>query len=137
MKNLIIKIKTLGNLIFFIGIFLLGSCNTDNKSTAHKEPGTEIQNSLAEKELLTGSWKDNSEAALDFTLFEDGTARSDNMKTLLYKKWKVKGNEITFTIESIGNGTTSTDDETYIIEKLTKTDLILKNGTQLSEYTKK
>lgn len=137
MKNLIFKTKNILNLLLVIGVLLLASCNTDNKSSTNNEPVTKVQNSLVEKELLTGSWKDNSESALDFTLFEDGTARSDNMKTLLYKKWNVEGNEITFTIESIGNGTTSTGDETYSIEKLTKTDLILRKGAQLSAYTKK
>ncbi len=59
-----------------------------------------------------------SEAALNFTLLADDTAKSDNMKTLLYKKWRVAGNNIIFTIESIGNHTSSTDDEVYEIIKL-------------------
>ena len=82
------------------------------------------------------SWKDNSESALNFTLFEDGTARSDNMKTLLYKSWKQEGNQITFTVQSIGNGTCSVSDVTYIIDKLTKDKLILRKGEYLFEYTK-
>lgn len=136
-KNLTIKTKTVLNLFFIVGILLLGSCNRDTKSKTSNEPGTEIQNPVVEKELLIGSWKDNSEAALDFTLFKDGSARSDNMKTLLYKNWDVNGNKITFIIESIGNRTSSTDTMTYTIGKLTKNDLVLKNGTHLSEYTKK
>ncbi|MEO9147262.1 MAG: lipocalin family protein [Ginsengibacter sp.] len=136
MKNLTRKTKAILNLFFIVGILLLGSCKTDTKNKTSNGSGTEIQNSIGEKEFLIGSWKDNSEAALNFTLFKDGSARSDNMKTLLYKNWKVKGNQITFTIESVGNRTSSIDTVTYTIEKLTKTDLVLKNGTYLSEYTK-
>lgn len=59
------------------------------------------------------------------------------MKTLLYKSWSVNGNEITFTIESIGNGTSSIDVETYTIDQLTKDQLILSKGGYKPEYTKK
>ena len=93
--------------------------------------------STFDTKLLIGSWKDNSDAALDFTLFEDGSARSDNMKTLLYKNWQIKGDQITFTIESIGNATSSTDNLTYLIENLSDKELILNDGrSHLSTYTK-
>ena len=136
-KKLIIHTKTIRTLYFIVGILILVSCKNDEKDAANNQPVAEIQNSIVEEQLLVGSWKDSSESALDFTLFKDGTARSDNMKTLLYKNWTVKGNQITFTIESIGNGMSFTDEETYTIEKLTKDDLILRKGTYLSEYTKK
>src|SRR5690606_920406 len=112
-------------------------CKNDRKSTTNNEANSKMEASIVEEEFLVGSWKDTSKSALHFTLFKDGTARSDNMKTLLYKNWKVKGNQITFTIESIGNGTSSMDTVTYIIEKLTRDELILRKGNYLSEYTKK
>ncbi|WP_084668426.1 lipocalin family protein [Arenibacter nanhaiticus] len=56
------------------------------------------QSSTVDKELLVGSWKDSSEFALHFTLFKDGSASSDNMKTLLHRTWEVQENKITFTV---------------------------------------
>ncbi|MCM4168441.1 hypothetical protein KCTC52924_02013 [Arenibacter antarcticus] len=137
MKNLITNTKTIHILFLIVGVLLLGSCKNDRKSTANNEANSEIEESIVEKEFLVGSWKDTSKSALHFTLLKNGTARSDNMKTLLYKNWKVKANQITFTIESIGNGTSSMDTITYNIEKLTRDELILKKGNYLSEYTKK
>ncbi len=137
MKKLEVNSKTIGTLVFVFGMLFLGSCTDERKNAASTDPDLETQNSTTEGELLIGSWKDASEAALDFTLFKDGTARSDNMKTLLYKTWSVKGDQVTFTIESIGSGTSSTGDVTYTIEELTKSDLVLKEGTSLSTYTRK
>lgn len=136
MINLVIKTKTINILFLIVGILLLGSCKKDKKSTTNNEANSAKENSIVEKELLVGSWKDTSTSALHFTLFKNGTACSDNMKTLLYKNWNVKENHITFTIESIGNGTSSTDTVTYSIEKLARNKLILRRGTYLSEYTK-
>ncbi|WP_051315607.1 lipocalin family protein [Arenibacter certesii] len=137
MKKLVTKAKVMHILFLIVGVLLLGSCKNDRKSTTKNEESSKIEESIVEKEFLVGSWKDTSKSALHFTIFKNGTARSDNMKTLLYKNWKVKGNQITFTIESLGNGTSSIDTVTYIIEKLTKDKLILRKGTYLSEYTKK
>lgn len=43
---------------------------------------------------------------------------------------------MTFTIESIGNRTSSTDTVTYIIDRLTSEKPILRKGVYLSEYGK-
>lgn len=137
MRNLVVKTKTIYILFLIVGTLLLGACKNDNKSTTNNKVSSEIEGSIVENEFLIGSWKDTSKSALHFTLFKNGTARSDNMKTLLYKDWNVKGNQITFTVESIGNGTSSIETVTYIIEKLTRDELILRKGSYLSEYTKK
>jgi|SRR5690554_1473457 len=137
MKNLATKTKIIPITFLIFGLLLLGACKNDTKTTENKEVDSEHQKSEVENELLVGSWLDSSDAALHFTLFNDGTARSDNMKTLLYKNWKVQGNQISFIVESIGNGTSSVDTLTYSIEKLTKNKLILKKDNYLSEYTKK
>ncbi|MDX1365045.1 lipocalin family protein [Arenibacter latericius] len=137
MNNLVSKGKVIHILFLTIGVLFLGSCKIDGKSTAKNEEISKIKESTIDKDLLVGSWKDTSKSALHFSLLKNGTARSDNMKTLLYKNWKVKGNQITFTIKSIGNGTSSIDTITYIIEKLTRDKLILRDGTYQSEYTKK
>lgn len=137
MKNTAIRVKTIQTLFLIVGLFLLASCKNDTKSATSSKENSKIKNLIFEKKLLIGSWKDIFKSALHFTLFKNGTARSDNMKTLLYKNWSVKGNQITFKVESVGNGTSSTDNVTYVIEKLTKDELILRKGTHLSEYKKK
>ena len=137
MKNLATKTKIIPITFLIFGLLLLGACKNDTKTTENKEVDSEHQKSEVENELLVGSWLDSSDAALHFTLFNDGTARSDNMKTLLYKNWKVQGNQISFIVESVGNRTSSMDTLAYNIEKLTETKLILKKDNYLSEYTKK
>lgn len=137
MKNLAAKTKIIPITFLMFGLLLLGACKNDTKTTINNEVDSKHQKSIVENELLVGSWIDSSDAALHFTLFNNGTARSDNMKTLLYKSWKVKGNQISFIVESIGNGMSSVDTLTYNIEKLTKNKLILKKDNYLSEYTKK
>ncbi|NKI28172.1 lipocalin family protein [Arenibacter sp. 6A1] len=129
-----VKIKTI-QILFLIGMLVMGSCKNPKKNTSEIQ-NEEKHGATVDKELLVGSWKDQSEFALHFTLFKDGSASSDNMKTLLYRNWEVQGNQITFTVESIGNGTSFMDDETYIIDRLTKDSLILKNGEYIFEYTK-
>lgn len=88
------------------------------------------------QKLLVGSWIDLSPAKLHFSMFENGLAQSDNMKTLLYKNWKVEGKNIIFTIESIGNGSSSIDQETFTIQKLTKDSLILNRKGYEFKYTR-
>lgn len=136
MSNIKIKTNTIRFLFLIVGILVLSSCKNDRKSTSDKEVNSETENLLVEEKFLIGSWEDTSPSALHFTIFENGTARSDNMKTLLYKNWSVNQNKITFTVESIGSGTSFTDTVTYGILKLTNDELLLINGTSLFEFTK-
>jgi len=122
--------------------FLIVSCNSERRSKTGIEISSGVQKENQsdigfEAQFLIGSWKDTSESALHFTLFEDGSACSDNMKTLLYKNWRVSGQQITFTIESVGNGMSSIQEVTYTIEKLGKDKMVLRKGEYLSEYTEK
>lgn len=86
--------------------------------------------------LLIGSWEDQSESALHFSLFSDGTAQSDNMKTLLYKKWELKNNLLYLVAESIGNRVSSVDTMVYEIQQLDENRLILKQDDLISTYKK-
>jgi hypothetical protein len=47
------------------------------------------------------------------SLHENGTAASINMATLRYQRWRLEGDTLTLTGESIGNRTSSTFDEVY------------------------
>jgi hypothetical protein len=81
-----------------------------------------------DSKLLIGSWFDTDNAALHFTMFGDGTAKSDNMATLLYQKWRVKGDSLFLTSKSIGNHTSSTGVDNLKIIKLNKEILIVTSG---------
>ena len=125
--------------------FFVFSCNMGSKENRGRQSSAAVTgkpvavNSKAvDKNLLYGSWIDNGEAKLNFTLNSDGTAKSDNMETLLYKNWKLNGNKITFTIESVGNHSSSIDEETYSIVSLDKDKMVLKGdaGT-IYNYTRK
>lgn len=61
--------------VYFILLCVFFGCDFKKKSTSFPA------------ELLIGSWLDDSKAKLHFTLFENGKASSDNMKTLIYKRW--------------------------------------------------
>ncbi len=127
-------------LILIILLIVLGSCkgekNKDDKSKIEIQDNKESYTIVNEK-LLVGSWLDSSESELHFSMFEDGTAHSDNMKTLLYEKWRLDGNTLILTVKSIGNGSSSVDDEVYEIQTLTDKKMVLKNGEYILNYVKK
>lgn len=110
------------------------SINDNLKPERHK---TELNDFKFDASLIVGSWIDTSESALHFTLFENGTARSDNMATLLYKKWRLEDTKLILTAESIGNIGSSIDDKTYQIHTLTKEKMILIHGELLWVFSKK
>lgn len=125
------------------GILLFNSCKEGSKTVIDKS-GNELielktnneKMASFDKNLLVGSWEDTSESALHFSLFADGTARSDNMKTLLYQSWRLENNKLVLTAKSIGNDTSSIDDEVYSVEELTENKMILKRGESIFEYHK-
>ena len=137
MKKPQITPNTIRILCFILGILVFGGCKHDGENTKINDYDASIQNATIEKNLLVGSWKDTSAAALDFTLFESATARSDNMQTLAYKRWSVDGNLLTITLESIGNGTSFVGNQVYTIEKLTESEMVLSDGEYVMVYRKK
>ena len=72
-----------------------------------------------------------------FTLNADGSAKSINMATLLYKKWELSGGSIRFIVESIGNGISFTDTLNFTIVSVGKHKLTLKNREQRMEYRRR
>lgn len=80
-------------------------------------------------DLLVGDWYqiEPKRALKAFTLRGDLTAKSITMATLLYKSYKRVGKDkIVFSIQSLGNGSSSTDDYTYFIEYLDDDKMILR-----------
>jgi len=136
-----IKFNKLLTLSLACGLIFFGSCKEnekikDDKSEIEIQVKTKSDTNI-DKNLLIGSWLDASEAALHFSLFEDETSRSDNMKTLLYEKWRLEGNKLILTVKSIGNGNTSVSEEKYLIEELTDKKMVLKDGKRLLKFKKK
>lgn len=110
---------------------LILSCKESQEKVEQKKVTHE--STVFEKKLV-GSWENTSPAALDFTLFSDGTARSDNMATLLYKQWYVEGNTLYLVAESVGNKTWSVDTTGYFIEQLDEGQMKLKDKNRVLKY---
>lgn len=128
-----------GKLLFF---------NNNPSKTEGMDKQFEIPILFAEQsdpnDKLIGSWflTEPAEADISFMLNADGSAKSLSMATLLYHKWRrVKNNQIIFTIESIGNRTSSIDNKLYTIKYLDDKKLVLVymiNGSPQEEvYFKK
>ena len=131
------NLKSIWTLVLVSGSFLI-SCKSNKKQSDEdfKDQKKTEQHSTIDSSYLIGSWEDQSEEALHFTLYADGTAQSDNMATLLYQKWKVKGNQLYLVSRSIGNGISSIDTTMYEIQKLNESQMILKRGDLMLEYKK-
>ena len=110
---------------------LFTSCNNDPKKS---KDNLEEQKSTIDIKLLVGSWEDQSESALNFSLLSDGTAQSDNMETLVYKQWNVKNNQLYLVAESIGNRTSSIDTMVYDIQQLDENQMVLKRDELIFTY---
>ncbi|MBU1666840.1 lipocalin family protein [bacterium] len=91
-----------------------------------------------EEKKLMGSWvepiPENENEYHGFTLLSDGTARSINTGELLYKTWQIRGDELSLIVESIGEGLSSEDMETYIFEQISENTLLLKIGKSVFPY---
>ena len=134
MKTTLKKISGL----FLIGLFALVACKeAKDKINNSKEEKIVMSKATINKNLLIGSWLDQSESKLHFSILENGIARSDNMTTLLYEKWKLDGTKLVLTAKGIGNGSSSIDNEVYEINLLTEDRMILKNGDYSFEFIKK
>jgi len=117
---------------------LITSCqNTNKDANQDLTDHSKIEKSaVTDTSSLIGSWEDQSEKALHFTLNADGTAQSDNMATLLYQQWSVKDNQLFLVAKSVGNKQTYIDTIVYSIQKLNDSELIIKRGDLIVEYKK-
>lgn len=98
---------------------------------------TKIELTKEEKQLM-GSWVESipgeKKEFQGFTLYSDGTAGSINTGKLLYKTWRVRGENISLVVESEGKGFESQDMETYAFEQVSKNTLLLKIGKSTFTY---
>ena len=117
---------------------LITSCQNTNKDANqdHTDHSKIEKSAVADTNSLIGSWEDQSEKAMHFTLHADGTAQSDNMATLLYQQWSVKNNQLSLVAKSVGNKQTHIDTIVYSIQKLNDSELIMKRGDAILAYKK-
>ena len=119
------------------GIFIISCQNTNKDANQDLTDHSKIEKSaVTDTSSLIGSWEDQSEKALHFTLNADGTAQSENMATLLYQQWSVKDNQLFLVAKSVGNKQTYIDTIVYSIQKLNDSELIIKRGDLIVEYKK-
>ena len=131
------KFKNILTILLGSGIFTI-SCQNANKDADHdlthhsKTEKSVVSNTSS----LIGSWEDQSQKALHFTLNADGTAQSDNMATLLYQQWSVKDDQLFLVAKNVGNKQTYIDTIVYSIQKLNDSALTIKRDDLILEYKK-
>ena len=119
------------------GLLIISCQNANKDANQDLTDHSKIEKSaVTDTSSLIGSWEDQSEKALHFTLNADGTAQSDNMATLLYQQWSVKDNQLFLVAKSVGNKQTYIDTIVYSIQKLNDSELIIKRGDLIVEYKK-
>jgi hypothetical protein len=119
------------------GIFIISCKEKNQDANQDLTDQNKIEKSaVTNTSSLIGSWEDQSEKALHFTLNADGTAQSDNMETLLYQQWSIKDNQLFLVAKSVGNKQTYIDTIVYSIQKLDHSELIIKRGDLILEYKK-
>jgi len=129
--------KNLFTILWGSGLFIISCQNTNKDANQDLTDHSKIEKSaVTDTSSLIGSWEDQSEKALHFTLNADGTAQSDNMGTLLYQQWSVKDNQLFLVAKSVGNKQTYIDTIVYSIQKLSDSELIIKRGDLILEYKK-
>ena len=130
MKRVLISVVSVIIIIMIIGFYKYNHINDDIYQT----------HSNIESKDLIGSWVQpipgNEKETQGFTLNADGTAQSNNMFTLLYKRWNLNDSTLVLTAESIGNRTSSIFDDVYKIKMLGNGKLILIKGELMLTYTK-
>lgn len=70
------------------------------------------------------------------TLEEGGKASSVNMATLVYETWNKKGDTLTLTGKSIGNGQTIDFTSEMTIENVNGDELVLSSGEETVRFTR-
>lgn len=127
-------------------IVLLAACNkTENKPIQKNsdEAKEMVKSNQILKEQLTGEWVQpnpiDSKEVQGFNLLENGTAKSINMRTLLYERWWTNNDELFLVAKSIGNRQESVDTMQYKIIKLDKSNLLIKYeySQMVEKYSKK
>ena len=123
--------------ISLITTFILASCQQTTKKETKNDENL-LPSMISETNLLIGSWVEpnpiNANEVQGIKINEDGTAKSINMSTLVYKKWWKENDKIALVFESIGNGLTIIDTTKFEIIKLNHYELEIKDNDYTIKY---
>jgi len=129
--------KNLLTILLGSSIFIISCQNTNKDANQDLTDHSKIEKSaVTDTSSLIGSWEDQSEKGLHFTLNADGTAQSDNMATILYQQWSVRDDQLFLVGKIVGNKQTYIDTIVYSIQKLNDSELIIKRGDLILDYKK-
>lgn len=123
--------------ISLITTFILASCQKTTKQETKNDENI-LPSMVSETNLLIGSWVEpnpiNANEVQGIKINEDGTAKSINMSTLVYKKWWKENDKLALVFESIGNGLTIIDTTKFEIIKLNHNELEIKDNDYTIKY---
>ena len=123
--------------ISLITTFILASCQKTTKQETKNNENI-LPSMISETNLLIGSWVEpnpiNANEVQGIKINEDGTAKSINMSTLVYKKWWKENDKLALVFESIGNGLTIIDTTKFEIIKLNHNELEIKDNDYTIKY---
>lgn len=123
--------------ISLITTLILASCQKTTKQETKNDENI-LPSMVSETNLLIGSWVEpnpiNANEVQGIKINEDGTAKSINMSTLVYKKWWKENDKIALVFESIGNGLTIIDTTKFEIIKLNHYELDIKDNDYTIKY---
>lgn len=123
--------------ISLITTLILASCQKTTKQETKNNENI-LPSMISETNLLIGSWVEpnpiNANEVQGIKINEDGTAKSINMSTLVYKKWWKENDKLALVFESIGNGLTIIDTTKFEIIKLNHNELEIKDNDYTIKY---
>jgi hypothetical protein len=123
--------------ISLITTFILASCQQTTKKETKNDENL-LPSMISETNLLIGSWVEpnpiNANEVQGIKINEDGTAKSINMSTLVYKKWWKENDKLALVFESVGNGLTIIDTTKFEIIKLNHNELEIKDNDYTIKY---
>ena len=123
--------------ISLITTLILASCQKTTKQETKNNENI-LPSMVSETNLLIGSWVEpnpiNANEVQGIKINEDGTAKSINMTTLVYKKWWKENDKLALVFESVGNGLTIIDTTKFEIIKLNHNELEIKDNDYTIKY---
>ena len=123
--------------ISLITTLILASCQKTTKQETKNNENI-LPSMIRETNLLIGSWVEpnpiNANEVQGIKINEDGTAKSINMSTLVYKKWWKENDKLALVFESVGNGLTIIDTTKFEIIKLNHNELEIKDNDYTIKY---
>ena len=138
-ENLIKLFSSIVVVLFVLLLALILEMKKPKKVSNIEKVAIALELTSKQKQLM-GSWVEQIPEANNnfqgFTLHSDGTATSINTGDLLYKEWKIRGNEISLLVESRGLGIDSQDIQTYAFEHISSDTLLLKIGKSIFKYNR-